>query len=278
MSAIIKRALLIGINYKGSECELGGCINDSLSIKDLLISHYEYKEENILLLTDDTNIKPTATNIMEGWKWLLSKSPSSYFTESNTISDRRYLELTLHDTPTFFFQYSGHGSRVKDKNGDEVDGMDETICPIDFEVAGMITDDVIRDYLAVKVPSNGKLFSIIDACHSESSLDLLWTAKVGFFGSFNLNKTGRYPPTAGNVTMLSGCKDTETSADIVVSGKGRGALTYAFLEVLKKNNYKITYDQLLIGVRKFIKKRDLSSQVPCISFGKSANISSKFYI
>lgn len=40
------------------------------------------------------------------------------------------------------FADSGHGSQVKDRDGDEVDGFDEVILPVDFRKAGIITDDV----------------------------------------------------------------------------------------------------------------------------------------
>ena len=43
---------------------------------------------------------------------------------------------------SLFFHYSGHGSQVKDKDGDEIDGLDETILPVDFQKSGMIIDDV----------------------------------------------------------------------------------------------------------------------------------------
>ena len=276
MSSSIKRALLVGINYRNSECELGGCINDVLSIKDLLISKYGYEEKNILLLTDDTNNKPTHNNIIEGWRWLLSKSRVSRFDKKLNGSDTDYKPFRSSDSPTLFFHYSGHGGSIIDVDGDEADGLDETICPIDYETNGMITDDTIREELAVKVPKNGKLFCIIDACHSGTALDLLWTVKPGFFGSFNLYKTGSYVPTQGDVAMISGCRDEQTSADICINGGRNGALTYAILEVLKKSDYDITYDNLLIDVRNYIKENNLSDQIPCMSFGKHADISRKF--
>lgn len=269
MTVTIKRAFLVGINYRGSQCELQGCINDVLLIKDTLINHYGYIDANILLLSDDTVIKPTAANILEGWKWLLSKSPASDFSKS-------YTPLAPNENGNYVFHYSGHGSQVYDNNRDEKDGRDETICPIDFLTAGMITDDVIRDNLAVKVTPNSKLVSIIDACHSESSFDLLWTVKVGFFGGFSLTKVGSYAPTLGDVVMLSGCKDDQTSADVEIGGVGQGALTYALVQVLKQSNYNITCDDLLTNVRNYIKKNRLSAQVPCLSFGKSADISRTF--
>lgn len=270
MSQTTKRAFLIGINYKGTPSELGGCINDVLAVKELLIVNFGYNEDNILLLSDDTLIKPTASNILEGWRWLISKSPAKDFNKVD-----KYILLSDEDRVNFFFHYSGHGSQVRDINKDETDGKDETICPLDFDTAGMITDDIIRENLAIKIPSGSKLFALIDACHSESSFDLLWTVKSGLFGSFNLSKVGKYSPTIGDVSMLSGCQDFDTSADIQVEGKGQGALTYAFLQVLKKNNYNITYDKLLSEIRSYIRKKRLSNQVPCLSFGKSVKLSNK---
>jgi hypothetical protein len=42
----------------------------------------------------------------------------------------------------FFFHFSGHGGRMKDYDGDEDDGYDETIYPVDHAVYGQIVDDV----------------------------------------------------------------------------------------------------------------------------------------
>lgn len=46
----------------------------------------------------------------------------------------------------FFFHFSGHGGRVKDSDGDEDDGYDETIYPVDHDRyqgdSGQIVDDV----------------------------------------------------------------------------------------------------------------------------------------
>ena len=242
-------------------------------------------------MTDDTEIKPTAANIIKGWKWLLSGSPASNFLGP-------YIPLKSNERGHYFFHYSGHGSQVKDKNGDERDGCDETICPIDYPTAGMILDDVIRKKLAVKVPARSKLISIIDACHSESSIDLLWTAKVGPRDSFSLVKTGVYKQTKGDVIMLSGCRDDQTSADVEIhlgddmsedntdhmtdteepkpKKIAHGALTYALIEVLKQANFNITCDVLLKNVREYIKDNGLSDQVPCLSFGRRASISRKF--
>ena len=50
---------------------------------------------------------------------------------------------------------AGHGGSVEDTSGDEVDGMDETLCPVDYQESGMITDDEIFEEV-------GHVFTIVD--------------------------------------------------------------------------------------------------------------------
>ena len=46
-----------------------------------------------------------------------------------------------------FCHYSGHGAKIKDDDGDEEDGYDETLVPLDFQQAGMIRDDDLFDLI-----------------------------------------------------------------------------------------------------------------------------------
>ncbi|KAI0278354.1 hypothetical protein BGY98DRAFT_974550 [Russula aff. rugulosa BPL654] len=59
--------------------------------------------------------------------------------------------------PVIYPQDSGHGSRVRDLNGDEVDGYDEVIFPLDYAQAGTIIDDELHDYLVKPLPSGCRL-------------------------------------------------------------------------------------------------------------------------
>lgn len=264
----IKRALLVGINYRGMSGELNGCINDVTGIREILINVYNFKPENILLITDDTPCKPNYDEISEGFRWLVSKSPADKYKSCS------YTSLT--EPATLMFHYSGHGSRLRDDNGDEADGFDETLCPLDYNTKGFMRDDFIRQKLVDRVPSNCKLFSIIDACHSASSFDLQWTLQSQPGGKFILQKNDKQTASKGEVIMLSGCQDEQTSADIFVAGKSQGALTYAILNVLKNNNYKITFEKLLSEVREFISSKKLSRQIPCLTCGTFVDVTKQF--
>lgn len=70
------------------------------------------------------------------------------------------------------FYFSGHGLRQPDFFYDELDGFDETICPLDFRTAGMIIDNEINDTIVKPLKMGVKLHAIIDACHSGTILDL----------------------------------------------------------------------------------------------------------
>lgn len=43
---------------------------------------------------------------------------------------------------------SGHGAQIRDIDGDEIDGLDEVIYPVDYETAGHIVDDVRTAFLS----------------------------------------------------------------------------------------------------------------------------------
>ena len=59
-----KLALIIGINYTGKNGELRGCITDTQKIINMLKTRCGYNDSQIILLTDETPIKPTKTNIL----------------------------------------------------------------------------------------------------------------------------------------------------------------------------------------------------------------------
>lgn len=155
------KGLLVGINYRGTRNQLGGCINDALAVRKQLMA--TYPNANLELMTDDTPVKPTRDNILNKLKDLVANARSG---------------------DTIMFHYSGHGSQVPDLDGDEDDGMDETICPINFldprtisrngrilRVDSQIVDDEINEIIS-DVPHGVKFLMLSDSCHSGSIADL----------------------------------------------------------------------------------------------------------
>lgn len=66
----------------------------------------------------------------------------------------------------------GHGGQTPDEDGDEEDGYDEVIYPVDFRQAGHITDDEMHRIMVNPLQPGVRLTAIFDSCHSGSALDL----------------------------------------------------------------------------------------------------------
>ena len=65
-----KKALLIGINYRGTNSALNGCINDVGNIHNFLKEEFKLQNNEIRILTEDHSQKPTKNNILDGFDWL----------------------------------------------------------------------------------------------------------------------------------------------------------------------------------------------------------------
>jgi len=83
--------------------------------------------------------------------------------------------------------------------------------------------------------------------------------------------------TSADVIMFSGCKDDQTSADTRVQGEAIGAMSYALVQTLKKNNNKrLTYTALLQQMRHVLEGK--YTQVPQMSAGRKLILNHPFQI
>ena len=71
-----------------------------------------------------------------------------------------------------FTHYSGHGGKLRDQDGDEADGYDETLVPLDYAKRGQIRDDDLYKELVLPLPAGVIMTSVMDCCHSGTVLDL----------------------------------------------------------------------------------------------------------
>ncbi|KAG8725585.1 Ca(2+)-dependent cysteine protease [Ceratobasidium sp. 395] len=261
-----RKALLVGCNYPGGSAPLNGCINDVFNIKRFLIDNFGYEEGNICVLTDSESshgeigeAESTRANIIQYIDWLVSDAEPD---------------------DSLFFHYSGHGSNQEDLQGDEYDGKDESICPTDYETAGFLVDDELHELLVKPLPEGAGLTALFDSCHSGSVLDLPWTYETtgaikepdDLQGEAENQAAAidahqkQFKWSPADVISLSGCRDSQTSADAQFGGLPSGALSYAFIRAFAKFP-QLTYAQLLKAIHnelrgKFDQKPQLSSSHP----------------
>ena len=95
--------------------------------------------------------------------------------------------------------YSGHGTWVPDRSGDEADGRDEALCPHDIGDGKILLDDDLRNLFDQR-PAGVRVVLISDSCHSGSvtrgdEADLDPALPRGFLPPASWMSTGaRSPP------------------------------------------------------------------------------------
>jgi len=140
------RALVVGIDvYQDPRVPpTPGAKEDALAMVSLLQGTFDFPGDSVRVLLDD---QATADRILREFEtWLI---------EGTDPGDR------------VFFFYAGHGSQLKDDNGDEKDTYDETLAPFDVVPGGsegQIRDDRI-DALIARL-SGRRSVLVFDSCHS----------------------------------------------------------------------------------------------------------------
>ncbi|XP_050385013.1 metacaspase-1-like [Argentina anserina] len=236
-----KKAVICGISYKYSRHELKGCINDAKCMKYLLMNKFKFPEDSIVMLTEEETHP--------------AKIPNKY----NIRMALHWLVQGCQPGDSLLFHYSGHGSRQRDYHGDEVDGFDETLCPLDFETQGMILDDEINAAIVKPIPHGVKLHAIIDSCHSGTVLDLPFLCRMDRSGKYvwedHRPRSGKWKGTSGGeVISISGCDDDQTSADTSALSKitSTGAMTFCFIQAIEQG-HAATYGSILTSMRNTIR-------------------------
>ena len=245
------KALLVGINkYPDPRNELRGCVNDILDMEHFITeTNKVYSKQNIKKLTDR---QATKKEIVKQIKWLVEGA---------------------QEGDQLLFHYSGHGAQVPTLFPTlEADGLDEIICPYDFDGSAATT---LRDkefsQLFAGLPKGVHFVWISDSCHAEDLSRDPFQGVEKHYRYFN----GIKPFKAGsgylgdeyalpmikpfNGALLSACASHELSADAYINNRFNGAFTYyllknlmqygdsksmqAIVEIVNKDLSKNGYDQ-----------------------------------
>lgn len=248
----MKKALLCGINYPGTQHALRGCVNDIMTMNELLVNNLGFSDPKyIRMLTDNS---ATTQNILERLEWLVDGAQPG---------------------DVLYFHYSGHGCSIPDMDYnrmEEPDGLDECIVPVDMDWRTKIIKDDDLKRIFNKVPKDVNLTVTLDCCHSGDGLrdflppiemrdDILGPTRTrAILAPVDIMNRAyglELQPKERSLQvrnieeqsglLISGCKADQTSADawIQQANKFYGALTYTMVQLLKQNNFNLTYRQIV---------------------------------
>ncbi|KAL9141347.1 hypothetical protein ABFS82_14G096700 [Erythranthe guttata] len=253
-----KRALLCCVSYRNQKFELKGTTHDLKNMRSLLVEQFRFPLDAILILAEKERYSPpTRKNIEDGFQWLMRG---------------------IQPGDSLVFYFSGHGLRQRGLHGDEIDGYDETICPLDFQTNGMILDNYINTTLVRPLIRGVTLHAIIDSCHSGTVLDLplvynMNTRKWDDNSPRNEESSCNKGTNGGKAISISACQDYQQAADTSAFSPEKknmtGAMTCIFVRAVKggaasNNGKKITYQGILDHMHQSLNQEE---KVSCVGAG-----------
>ncbi len=220
-------ALLIGIDRYprlAESYQLAGCVNDVRALSQVLVERHGFPAGNVRELLDEA---ATREGILQALEDLVTR---------------------VGEGDAVLVHYSGHGSQVVDLDGDEDDGLDETLFPSDSGRAPDpnrdILDDEIHVWLGRLMARTSNVTLIFDCCHSGTiTRDAipLGTGRTrgvepdlrrpaASRGAVDGPAASGGPPTASAAVapvLLTACLANETSHEVELGegGQSRGVLS-----------------------------------------------------
>ena len=210
-------ALLIGIGEYAELQPLKGSLNDVEIISYVLSKRYGFKEKDIISLKNEA---ATREGIIEAFETIEAKAKSA---------------------DVVYIHYSGHGSQVKDLNGDEVDDdKDETLVPYDGRTPNIpdITDDKLNELLG-RIKAHRVIVSI-DACHSGSATrgetiqtrSVIPDTRLKLYLHEQRNTRGSRDIGTPHAVVFSSSTSYERALDGRIGGRYHGYFSYAIFRSL----------------------------------------------
>jgi hypothetical protein len=182
------------------------------------------------------------TKVLKARDWLVEapNAPADLTVKSVTQKLQEAVDSTRAGETTVIY-LSGHGYRYPDRNGDEVDGWDESFVCAD----GAIEDDWFHQELWPRVHADARFVCMVDACHSEDTVIRIDAPKASAF-----------PATVPGVPyyrlVLAACRDFETTIQVGPKDGGGGVVTIEALSVLRQMpeiSYRILWPLVETRVR-----------------------------
>lgn len=258
---VIKKALVIGINYIGTVNQLNTSINDTQNLNDLLTMRNYFKQHEITFMTDNhigTPLYPTKANIMTQLEALV-----------NIAQKNPEIKLQL------LICYSGRGGYIGDHNNAS-DKRPEVLCPIDHASSGYILSEDLSSQFLSKLHNNVEVIFLIDAGHKAPILDLRYNPTLD--NKDRVITYGNHAELDANIVLLSGIKES-TSDNVSAEQKSnipelQNAITSSFITCYKRDS---NYKNLVHNMRSWLKQKRYGQTVD-LSSSKSIDTNGLFML
>lgn len=248
-------AVLVGINkYPGAP--LRGCVNDVIIMRDILVKIYKIPANRVRLILDE---RATKTNILERMEWLITNDSENklfyYSGHGAQIPTQDYsvdnFEPDSMDELMCPVDFDWEGTYILDN---QIEALMQKLkeehhisMVVDACHSGTIDRAKISNDIKIKqIPTPLDLMSRVSSVSLTKDLfeDVPTFGEKedldkGFFDF--LFPSEEVVPVAApvyskhNISIITGCKDDQTSADAYFTNRYQGALSFVMQSILLKN-------------------------------------------
>ncbi|KEQ97942.1 hypothetical protein AUEXF2481DRAFT_558354 [Aureobasidium subglaciale EXF-2481] len=305
-----RKSLLIGINYTGSDNALNGCHEDVNNVAEFIkFRGYQDVPQDQIVLRDDLGeeYSPTGHNLLAAIDWLVSEEHTTCFfhysghggqvddpngkrpsglldtivpvdfedngqIDSDTLHKHLVTKLPPSSTLFLILDCCHSGSTLElpfvyrsddDGNVHKIDGFAAGAALLK-EAKHLISGGFGEDNEARARDLYGGATAFLRSMRHHRQLSSLATDDF----------TQDHPNDRKMITMFSGCRDDQTSADAQINGVSEGAMSWAFLEATKINADP-TYREALHLTRAMLKDSQYT-QVPQLCVGMEMDLDQHF--
>ena len=242
-----KLALLVGINqYVDRSKNLGGCVNDAILQRQLLIHRFGFNPQDIVMVLNEN---ATRQGILDAF-------------EEHLIKQAKPGDVVV-------YHYSGHGSLVRDPNPIFIDrrfnvGVNGTFVPtdanlpVDYPEQGGTVADIMGHtlFLLMSAIQTEYFTAVLDSCFSgaatrkitvrsrdggekveispqEKAYQEQWLSRLGWSPD---EFADRYKQGIANGVVLAATQRDRLAIDEQLNGIVSGAFTYRLTQYLWQNN------------------------------------------
>ena len=264
-----KLALLVGINNYQNVTNLQGAITDIYLQKELLVHRFGFNPQDVLLVSDESDIKPTREGILQAFE--------------EHLIDR------AKPGDTVVYHFSGHGSQVSEADSSLGNNLNSTFVPSDRYIEQTGQQSTVSDitgktlFLLMSAIETDNLTVVLDSCYSgggkrgnltvrsiEGGEDYLPSSLEREYQQKWLSELKLSPQeleqrrknSIAKGVVIASASENQIAAEAYLDGFVTGAFTYLMTQYLWQETSPSKVDNLVTNVSRSISNSFSSNQKP----------------
>ncbi|NJL50996.1 MAG: caspase family protein [Hydrococcus sp. SU_1_0] len=264
-----KLALLVGINNYQNVTNLQGAITDIYLQKELLVHRFGFNPQDVLLVSDESDIKPTREGILQAF-------------EEHLINQAK-------PGDTVVYHFSGHGSQVLETDSSLDSNLNSTFVPSDRLIEQAGQQSTVSDitgktlFLLMSAIKTDNLTVVLDSCYSgggkrgnltvrsiEGGEDYLSSSLEQEYQQKWLSKLKLSPQelaqrrknSIAKGVVIASARENQIAAEAHLDGFVTGAFTYLMTQYLWQETNPGRIDNIIANVSRSINNSFSSNQKP----------------